>query len=173
MVRCNGQCTDITVLRAVLPQSLARLRSIHGLSQRDLARKTGIAKSTIAALETGQVRNVTVETIERLCVCFHVTFDYLLVPNDGKRDRAPRFMVKHMDSFPAHGRRTCGICDSVLRRGEPHSDPQCMMRMDAAGCSREYLASFWGFGRVALDAILADEYRREKKRFHSGGNGAG
>jgi len=49
----------------VLAANLKTARKLAGLSQAELARRTGISRTMIAAIEAGQ-QNVTLESVERL-----------------------------------------------------------------------------------------------------------
>lgn len=56
---------------------LKYLRNRSGLTQMDLAKKLGVAKSTISMYENGQ-REPEFETLEALADYFNVTMDFLL-----------------------------------------------------------------------------------------------
>ena len=59
--------------------SLRRHREAAGLSLTELARRAGVAKSTLSQLESGQ-GNPSVETLWALCVALGVPFSSLLDP---------------------------------------------------------------------------------------------
>ena len=48
-----------------IEQQLAQLRQKQGLSQRDFARLLGISQPAVAKMESGRVRNFTLETLAR------------------------------------------------------------------------------------------------------------
>ncbi len=57
-------------MRNVVGRNLRRLRKIHGLSQEELADRSGVSRPTIAALETGQRASARSATIELLAKAF-------------------------------------------------------------------------------------------------------
>lgn len=154
------------VLKSILPQRLARLRSINGLSQAALARVSGIANSTISEIETGLARDIKLNTLLRICAVLNVTPDYLL-GFDADTDLAHTFVVALDPLTVAESRsgieRKCSRCDRILRTGEPHTQGECVWYLDQRGSSREYLAAVFGFGLAAIDAIVRDEYERRRR----------
>ena len=68
-----------------LPSRLQGMREDAGLSQNALARILGLAVSTISRLESGELNNPTLDTIDRVCAFFGVNRSWLI---DGK---SPRF----------------------------------------------------------------------------------
>ena len=64
---------------AAIAASLRRTREAAGFSLTELARRAGIAKSTLSQLEAGQ-GNPSVETLWALCVALGVPFSSLLDP---------------------------------------------------------------------------------------------
>lgn len=61
----------------VIAQSLVRERERAGLSQSEVARRAGIAKSTLSQLEAGH-GNPSLETLWSLCVALNIPFAQLL-----------------------------------------------------------------------------------------------
>ena len=59
--------------------ALRRARSASGLSLTELARRAGVAKSTLSQLESGQ-GNPSIETLWALCVALDLPFSALLDP---------------------------------------------------------------------------------------------
>lgn len=57
-------------------ERLKELRSIKGISQVELAKQTGISKSVIGRLETGEQMG-TIETLTTLANFYNVSLDYL------------------------------------------------------------------------------------------------
>lgn len=51
---------------------LARLRTVRGLTQQQLAERTGLRRDTISALERGKSRAIEFETLARLCDALQV-----------------------------------------------------------------------------------------------------
>jgi transcriptional regulator with XRE-family HTH domain len=64
---------------AAIAASLRRTREAAGLSLTELARRAGVAKSTLSQLEAAQ-GNPSVETLWALCVALGVSFSSLLDP---------------------------------------------------------------------------------------------
>lgn len=56
---------------------LKNLRIQRGMSQADLARLLGLARTTVSSYENG-TRNPDRETLVRIASCFQVSLDYLL-----------------------------------------------------------------------------------------------
>lgn len=54
----------------------SKLRRNRHLTQGEVARKSGLSKTTISNLESGKQKKIELETIARLCTTFHCT------PND-------------------------------------------------------------------------------------------
>lgn len=57
--------------------TLKNLRVQRGMSQSDLARLLGFARTTVSSYENGS-RNPDNETLIRIATCFQVSLDYLL-----------------------------------------------------------------------------------------------
>ncbi len=67
-----------------LASRLQEMREDAGLSQNALASILGLAVSTISRLESGELSNPTLDTIDRVCAFFGVTRSWFL---DGKNPR--------------------------------------------------------------------------------------
>lgn len=65
---------------------LGELRKTAGLTQMELARRTGIDQPTISRLEQGRRNMLSLDTIDRLCVVLGCEPGDLLV-REGKRDK--------------------------------------------------------------------------------------
>lgn len=67
-------------LPGVTPISLRlkQVRKAQGLTQHALAEKAGVSQSTIARLETGSLRNATLDMIERLAEALGVNASVLI-----------------------------------------------------------------------------------------------
>ena len=63
-------------------ERLKRLREIKGLSQNELAKRSGVHRPTISELEAGRQQDVTVETARRLARALGVSLGLLA----GKED---------------------------------------------------------------------------------------
>src|ERR1700760_1611624 len=81
-VKTNGQ-TDMTNTSGppleVIAASLRRERQRTGLSLTEVARRAGVAKSTLSQLESG-TGNPSLETLWALCVTLDVPFSRLIDP---------------------------------------------------------------------------------------------
>lgn len=64
---------------SVIARSLVRERQRTGLSLAEIARRAGIAKSTLSQLEAGN-GNPSLETLWSLCVALDIPFARLLEP---------------------------------------------------------------------------------------------
>jgi len=62
----------------MLADNLKRYRNEKGLSQEQLAQKSGITYSTLAKLESGVNKNPTVKTLQQIARALEVTLDELL-----------------------------------------------------------------------------------------------
>lgn len=68
---------------SLIAESLVRERSRTGLSLAEIARRAGIAKSTLSQLESGQ-GNPSLETLWSLCVALDIPFARLLEPHQNQ-----------------------------------------------------------------------------------------
>ena len=68
---------------SVIAKSLVRERARTGLSLAEIARRAGIAKSTLSQLESGN-GNPSLETLWALCVALGIPFARLLEPQPNK-----------------------------------------------------------------------------------------
>lgn len=71
-------------LRLRLPE----LRDVRGWSQAELARQSGVAQTTISAIERGQSQGVNFDVLERLAEALGTSASYLITDE-------PRQPVKH------------------------------------------------------------------------------
>lgn len=62
---------------AGLPEKLSKLRNQNNLSQREVARRTGIAQTSICQYETG-ARDPSLNSLIQLSHLYHCSIDYLL-----------------------------------------------------------------------------------------------
>ena len=65
----------------VLAKNLQKLRKEKGLTQEELANKSGIAYTTLVKLEQGILVNPTLKTLQKLADTFQITFDELIKKN--------------------------------------------------------------------------------------------
>jgi transcriptional regulator with XRE-family HTH domain len=152
-------------LRTTLPQTLAKVRGLRGMSMRRLALESGVAKSTICDLESGQATDVMMTTLCKLCGVLRVTPDYLLniYPDETLASASPV-----VEPPTVRESRTCAYCSKRLRAGEPHMPGECMMHAADHNPSAEYLAAKYGFCVAAIAAILAAEYDRRNHKTAEG-----
>jgi transcriptional regulator with XRE-family HTH domain len=59
-------------------ERVKRLRELAGLSQAELARRSGLNRAVISMLESGARTNVTIESARKLARGLGVTMDYLV-----------------------------------------------------------------------------------------------
>lgn len=72
------------ILRQHLPLEITRRRRLHSLSQAKLARLAGLSPSALNAIEGGQVRDMRVRSLLRLCVALGCLPDELLLAGGGQ-----------------------------------------------------------------------------------------
>lgn len=61
----------------IFSKRLKELRSACGISQKEIAQKLGITRSTYANYEQG-IREPDLETLKNICILFDCTSDYLI-----------------------------------------------------------------------------------------------
>lgn len=120
---------------ATIAAALQRERKRAGLSSAEVARRAGIAKSTLSQLESG-TGNPSVETLWALSVTLDVPFAQLVEPARPRvhlirAGDGPRIGSEHADyvatllaSCPPHARRDLYIINAQVgdaRQADPHS----------------------------------------------------
>lgn len=120
---------------AIIADSLRRERQRAGLSLGELARRAGVAKSTLSQLETAR-GNPSVETLWALCVALDVPFSALVAPpapkvrvvrageDDVVRSEQVDFAATLLASCPPHARRdiyVLSIEPGPARDADPHT----------------------------------------------------
>jgi HTH-type transcriptional regulator/antitoxin HipB len=144
--------------------TLVSARRHADMSQRDLARLTGVAQSTIAAIESGQ-RGVQVEVFAKLLAAARLRLEVVtpvgdvLVPfaSDAVRDNAGRRFPAHLDVLPPDDIPAERISSPRYDRAEAKGWYHLRMRRDLARKERE-----------AQDGHPTDgelEYRRLRRRY--------
>lgn len=90
-----------TAAQDSIARALRRERDRHAISLAELARRAGIAKSTLSQLESG-AGNPSVETLWALAVALEVPFSRLVDPPDAPVEviRAGEGFVVHSDQAP-------------------------------------------------------------------------
>jgi transcriptional regulator with XRE-family HTH domain len=110
----GANMTDATSLGATIAGALRRERERTGLSLTELARRAGIAKSTLSQLEAG-VGNPSVETLWSLGVALGVPFSRLVEPP------APRVRVVRRGEGPRIRSEQADYTGTLLAAGSPHA----------------------------------------------------
>ncbi|OZF49031.1 helix-turn-helix domain-containing protein [Rhodococcus sp. 14-2470-1a] len=120
---------------AAIAASLHRERTRMGLSLAELARRAGVAKSTLSQLESG-IGNPSVETLWALSVALNVPFARLVEPVKPRvqlirAGEGPKFSSDTADyvatllaSCPPNARRDIYLVSAQIgepRRSDPHS----------------------------------------------------
>ncbi|WP_437610770.1 helix-turn-helix domain-containing protein [Erwinia sp. V71] len=95
---------------AIIAKGLVRERQLAGLSLAEVARRAGIAKSTLSQLEAGN-GNPSLETLWALCVALNIPFARLMEPQTSKtqvirRGEGPR-VVAELANYQATLLATC------------------------------------------------------------------
>jgi transcriptional regulator with XRE-family HTH domain len=118
----------------VIASSLRRERARTGLSLTEVAKRAGVAKSTLSQLESG-TGNPSVETLWALCVALDIQFGQLVDPPKPKvqvirADEGPAVYTEHGDysatlvaSCPPNARRDVYrivVAPGPGRRSDPH-----------------------------------------------------
>lgn len=118
----------------VIAASLRRERQRTGVSLSELARRAGVAKSTLSQLESG-TGNPSVETLWALSVALDVPFSRLVAPPTPavrvvRAGAGPQLRAEHADytatllaACPPHARRDLYLIDvepGRARRSDPH-----------------------------------------------------
>ncbi|MFC5103293.1 helix-turn-helix domain-containing protein [Kibdelosporangium philippinense] len=130
MAQSPAQLSVISVIAA----SLQRERRRAGLSLAELARRAGVAKSTLSQLESG-TGNPSVETLWALCVALDVTFAQIVEPPEPKvhvirANEGPTIASEHADyvakvlsACPPNARRDLYLVTAqpgTARESAPH-----------------------------------------------------
>lgn len=102
---------------AVIAESLLRERTQVGLSLAEVARRAGIAKSTLSQLEAGS-GNPSIETLWALCVALNIPFAKLLEPERNKtqvirRGKAPGWWPEKRTIRPSYWRAVRRVHDVI------------------------------------------------------------
>jgi transcriptional regulator with XRE-family HTH domain len=87
MADAGQQVKQVTALQ-LFGTTVRERRNQLGLTQEDLARKTGLHRSYIGGIERGG-RNVSLNNILRLAVALQLPPSHLLQPFDTRRDLLP------------------------------------------------------------------------------------
>jgi transcriptional regulator with XRE-family HTH domain len=110
----GANMTDATPLGATIAAALRRERDRVGLSLTELARRAGIAKSTLSQLEAGD-GNPSVETLWALGVALGVPFSRLVEPP------VPAVRVIHRGEGPRIRSEQADYTGTLLAAGSRHA----------------------------------------------------
>lgn len=141
-------------LRVTCPLRLRDLRQLYGLSQTCLSRRSGVPRSLVGGIEAGQAGDVRLSTLLKLCHVFGVSPDYLLGFDTGITRAIYRPYVP-----PPNIDGACQLCESRVRRGEPHRIGTCIAANHERGWRPEVLAVFYGLTLESIFAVLREEAR--------------
>jgi transcriptional regulator with XRE-family HTH domain len=146
----GANMTDATPLGATIAGALRRERERAGLSLTELARRAGIAKSTLSQLEAGD-GNPSVETLWSLGVALGVPFSRLVEPpapgirvvrsGEGPRIRSEQadYTGTLLAAGSTHARRDVYVIEhepGEVRDAEPHTPGTVEHLVLAAGRMR-------------------------------------
>lgn len=81
-----------------LSENLKRIRAERGISQDDLADRSGVSKGQISKLEVGMQKNPVLETVVALSSALGVSIEELVFGEDG--DRGMKYMLNAIESLP-------------------------------------------------------------------------
>lgn len=81
----TAACYNAPFMGERLAENLRRLRKDRGLTQRELAQKTGLSEIAIIKLEAGDTSNPTLRTVRLLAWALGSSYD-ALIPPIGKAD---------------------------------------------------------------------------------------
>jgi transcriptional regulator with XRE-family HTH domain len=96
--------------KEALGQRLARIRKERGLTQKDVAERTGLIQTLVSDYERGRLR-LAADMIVRFAVALEITTDELLRPKGGKAASSPKVSRKvlrrleQIESLPAYQQR--------------------------------------------------------------------
>jgi len=152
-----------TVLKNILPGRLLLLRRIHSLSQKQAARRLGIAVSTLNAIEGGQANDLKFSTLCKMSECFRVSIDYLL-GLERQQDLVRGFYDQGVFRYytieifeDGNSPRKCFYCGWPLNPHRSHSIPECMLMMHQRNQDYQFIANRFGFSVKGVQTIIEEE----------------
>jgi transcriptional regulator with XRE-family HTH domain len=96
-----------------IPRRLRTLRAARGLTQRDLARRTGLSHTTIAKIERGDI-SPTIASLQKIVASFNLPVTALIT---GEADEAERIFFKRGElTVVSFGKYTMRQVGGNLRR---------------------------------------------------------
>ena len=109
--------------KETLGQRLARIRKERGLTQKDVAERTGLIQTLVSDYERGRLR-LAADMIVRFAVALGISTDELLRPKASKAAPSPKISRKvlsrleRIESLPPYKQRALlTTIDSFLRAG--------------------------------------------------------
>lgn len=100
---------------------IKELRKANNLTQEELGRKLGVKKSAIQKYEKGEIVNLKLDTIKKLCEIFNITPGSLIFPKGDDYDKLYgadklRFEVKVLESIDIlYGKNTVEIIQYFVK----------------------------------------------------------
>jgi transcriptional regulator with XRE-family HTH domain len=138
-----------TLVKSQLPWRITRLREQHGITQAELAQRTGLSPPTISKLERGIFNGVRFETIVKLAAIFEVSLDYMAGIDHAQVVRAAAFVG-----------RACPECGNT----EPHAISACALDMFERGRSQAFIAARHTLTLATVEVMLREEMRIRRER---------
>ncbi len=139
-MRYNEVLNDL--VKRQMPWRITSLRQQHRLLKGDLAKRTGLAPSTIGQLERGAFNGVHFDTVVTLAGFFEVGLDYMVGVDHAQLVRAAAVVG-----------RQCPECGML----EGHSVPVCALAMFERGRSHEFIAARFGMTVPTVAFMLREE----------------
>ena len=98
-------------------EKIRKLRKTAGLSQVELAGMLGVSKQSLYKYETGVVRNIPFEKIEKLAQILHTTPQYLLGRTESRRlEKYFMTMFESLDDLDKG--RLIGSAETMLKQSK-------------------------------------------------------
>ena len=149
---------------AVLPRRLVKYRELRKVTKTALAKAAGISRTTLNAIESGQLRDIKVTTLERLCHALGVSADALLGYNSVRLVRKPQLRAVDRnppENAPAH---SCATCRKHIGVRELHLPGDCMMELSNAGETDRRIGIVFGLSTPAIALVLREEHEARRRR---------
>jgi len=94
-------------------QHIQKVRLLNGLTQEQLAKKSGVTYASITKIESGSINNPTIGTVAKIAAALSVSIDELYVACTKKRDLAN--LVQQYKSLVDNSPEVVARFDSKLR----------------------------------------------------------
>ncbi len=141
--------TLIDLVKHNLPWRITYLREQHALDQKTLAKKCGLAASTISQIERGKFAGVRFDTVLFLAAFFEVGIDYMVGVEHAGLVRA--IALKELK------------CPECGRLNE-HSVAKCAVSMFERGRTHAYIAARCELTLATVECMLREELRVLRER---------